>query len=122
MQRACLIGLIGHEHRDQALAISDDIGPIETALRLAAALLAERQQPAEPRISGPVDRIDEDGHAIGEIEAAADDQAHARGLGGLMGADDAGEAVAVGDRQRLDAEPGGLVEQFLAGTRPAQES
>ena len=74
------------------------------ALRLAAALFAKRQQPAEPRISGPVDGIDENRHAIGEIEAAADDQADARGLGGFMGADDAGKAVAVGDRQRLDAE------------------
>jgi hypothetical protein len=41
MQRACLIGLIGHEHRDQVFTIGDDIRPIELASRLAAALLAE---------------------------------------------------------------------------------
>ncbi len=122
VQRAGLIGLIGHEHRDQPLAIGDEVGPIETALRLAAALLAKRKQPAEARIGGPVGRIDEDGHAVGEIEAAADDQAHARCLGGFMGADDAGEAVAIDDGERLDAELCGLGEQFLAGTRPAQKT
>jgi hypothetical protein len=63
----------------------------------------------------------QNGHAIGEIDAAAHDQTHARDLGGFMGADNAGKAVAVGDRQRLDAEPGGLVEEFFAGTRAAQE-
>ena len=78
MQRANVVRLIGHKNRDQALAISDNIRPIETALRLAAALFAERQQPAEPRVSRPVGGIDEDRHAIGEIEAAADDQAARR--------------------------------------------
>ena len=110
-QRANIVRLIGHEDRDQPLAISDDIGPIETALRLATALFAKRKQPAEPCIGRPVGRIDEDGHAIGKIEAAADNQAHAGCLGGLMGADDAGEAVAIDDGERLDAEDGGLREQ-----------
>ena len=121
-QCANIVRLIGHEDRDQPLAISDDIGPIETALRLAAAFLAKRKQPAEACIGRPVGRIDEDGHAAGEVEAAADNQAHAGCLGGLMGADDAGEAVAIDDGERLDAEDGGLGEQFLAGTRPAQKT
>ena len=91
-------------------------------MRLAAAPLAERQQPAEPRIGRPVGRIDQDRHAVGEIEPAADDQPDAGRLGRLMGADDAGEAVAVDDGQRLDAEDGGLREQFLAGTaRPRRK-
>ena len=110
MQRADVRGLIGHEHRDQVLAIGDDIGPLETALRLAAAFLAERKQPAEARIGRTAGWIDEDGHTVGEIEAAAHNQAHAGLLGGLMGADDAGEAVAVDDRERLDAELCGLGE------------
>jgi hypothetical protein len=38
-----------------------------------------------------------------------------------MSADNAGNAVAVGDRQRLDAELGCLFEQFLARARAAQE-
>ena len=63
----------------------DDAKAAKTAARLAAAFLAERKQPAEARIGRPAGRIDEDGHAISEIEAAAHDQAHARCLGGLMG-------------------------------------
>src|ERR1700680_3094458 len=65
-----------------------------------------RQTKRSP-IGGAVGRIGEDRHAVGEVDAAADDQAHAGCLGGLMGADDAGEAVAVCDSERPDAEPGG---------------
>jgi len=39
MQHANVVRLIGHKYRDQALAISDNIRPIETALRLPAAFL-----------------------------------------------------------------------------------
>jgi hypothetical protein len=42
-----------------------------------------------------IDGIDEDRHAIDKVETAADDQAHACGLGGLLGADDASGAIAV---------------------------
>ena len=84
-------------------------------------LLADRKQSAKSRVGGPVGRVDQDGHAVGEIEAAADDQADAGNLRGLMGADDTGEAVAVDDGQRLDAEQGGMREQFLAGRRAPQE-
>ena len=41
MQRAVVVGDVRDQHRDQALAVSDQIGPFELALRLAAALLAE---------------------------------------------------------------------------------
>ena len=98
------------------------VGPVEIAFGLAAALLAERQQPAQPRIGRPVGRIDQDRHAVGEIEPAADDQADAGGLGGLMGAHDAGQRVAVDDGERLDAEDGGVREQLLAGRRAPQEA
>ena len=94
---------------------------MQNALRLAAALLADRQQPAEPRIRRPVGRIDQHRHAVGEIQAAADDQADAGDLGGFMGAHDAGETVAVDDGERFDPEQRGLREQFLAGRRPPQK-
>ena len=45
-QRAVLVGLVWHEHRDQAFAISDEVSPDEIALSLAGALLAKRQEPA----------------------------------------------------------------------------
>ncbi len=109
------------QHADQALGVEGDVLPAEDAFGLAAAPLAERQQPAQPGVGRPVGRIDQDRRAVGQIEAAADDQPDAGRLGGLVGADDAGEAVAIGDRQRLDAACGGLDEQLLAGTRAAQE-
>ena len=73
------------------------------AFRFAAALLAERQQPAQSRVGRPIRWIDEDGHAVGQIEAATDNQSHAGRLGGLMGANNSSDAVAVDDRQRFDA-------------------
>ena len=42
LSRAGVIGLAGNEDDDQALAIGDEIGPVEPASRLAAAPLAER--------------------------------------------------------------------------------
>ena len=50
-QRAVLVGLVRHEHRDQAFAIGDEVSPGEIALGLAGALLPERQQPTQSRIS-----------------------------------------------------------------------
>ena len=102
-------------------AWTGDVLPAEQALRLAAAPLAERQQAAEPAIGGPVGRVDQERGAVGQVEPAADDQPHARRLRRLVRADDAGEAVAVGDRQGLDAEHGRLGEQLLARAGAAQE-
>ena len=98
-----LVGLVRHEDCDQALAVGDEIGPGEIALGLAGALLPERQQPAEPRVSGAIGRINQHRHAVAEIEPAPDHQAYARRLGGLVGPDDPGQRVAIDDGQGLDA-------------------
>ena len=95
--------------------------PLEVAFRLAAALLSHGQQPAEPGIGGTVGRIDQHGYAIDQIEAAADDEPNAGILGGLMGADDAGQRIAVDHRQGLDAECGRLREQVVARAGAAQK-
>jgi hypothetical protein len=95
--------LVRHQHCDQAVAIGNKILPIEIAFRLAGALLAKRQKAAKTRISRAVGRIDENRWAVGEIEAAADDQPHPGRAGGLVGADDAGQGVAIDDRERLNA-------------------
>jgi dihydrofolate reductase len=75
-------------------------------LRILAQLDSKQKgrQTKRSPIGGAVGRIGEDRHAVGEVDAVADDQAHADCLGGLMGADDAGEAVAVDDGERLDAQ------------------
>jgi hypothetical protein len=91
------------------------------ASRLAGALLAEGKQTTEPCIGRAISGIDQHRHTVDEIETAADDQPHAGGLRGLMGADDAGQAVAIDDRQRLDAQHRRLGKQLLAGTRSPQE-
>ena len=109
LERAGVVGDVGDQHRDQALAIGDEIGPVEPALRLAAALLAEAEQPAEPGIGRAVGRVDQHRDAVHEVEAAADDQPDAGVLRRLMRPHDAGEAVAVDDGQRLDPEGRGFV-------------
>ena len=121
VQRADLIRFVGRQNRDQALAKGDEIGPIEPALRLAAALLAQRQEAAEAPIGSTIRRIDEDRGAIVKIEAAPHDQPHAGRAGGLMGANDAGQRIAVDDRKRFDAELGRLIEQLIARAGAPQE-
>jgi hypothetical protein len=94
---------------------------MQDAFRLAAALLADGKQTAKSRIRRPVGRIDQNRDAVGEVEPSSDDQADAGYLGGFMRPHDAGQAVAVGDRQRFDFEQGGVREQFLAGRCSPQE-
>ena len=59
-ERAVLVGGVRHENRDQSLAVGDEIRPGEIALSLAGALLAEREQPAQPRIGRSIGRVDQD--------------------------------------------------------------
>lgn len=110
-----IIGVVGHQDRDQTFAIGDDIIPIEMAFCFAGPALAERQQAAEPRISRSIGWIGQDRHAVGEIETAADDQPDACRLCRFMRAHDAGKRIAIDDSERLDAEQCRLRKQLLAG-------
>ena len=120
-ERAGLVRDVRDQHRDQACAIGDEIGPVEPAGRLAAAPLAQGEQPAEPGVGRTVGRVDQHRHPLPQIEPTPDDQPHPGVLRRLMRPHDAREAVAVGDGQRRDPEARGLREQLLAGARPAQE-
>ena len=71
---AILVRPVGHEDRDQTLGMRGDIAPGQVAGAFAGAALAERQQAAEPCIGRAIGRIDEQRRAVGQIEAAADDQ------------------------------------------------
>ena len=74
------------------------------------------------RISGAVGRIDEDGKAIGKIETAADDEAHAARARRFERAHDAGERIAIDDAERFDAEflrPG---EELIAAAGATQKA
>src|SRR3546814_3125761 len=78
--------------------------------------------PIKPRLGGPVGRIDQHRHSIDKVEATANDEAHARRFGRLMGAHDTGQRVAVDDGERLDAEHGCGGEQLIASARAPQEA
>src|SRR3546814_8098013 len=52
-------GRIGDQDRNQPLGPRDDIGPVEPALALATARLAEREQTGQPRPGCPVFRSEE---------------------------------------------------------------
>jgi len=69
-----------------------------------------------------VGRIDQHRHTVGEVEAAADNQADACGLRRLVGPDDAGERIPVHHGQRFDPGERRLGEQLLTGRRPPQKA
>ena len=117
-----LVGLVGDEDRDQTLAIVDDIAPVED--RIAPCRRASCRATATGRAAHrPAGRSDRPAPTMPSARSRRQPtiSADAGHLGGFMRADDAGERVAVGDGERLDADRGGLGEQFLAGRRAAQE-
>ena len=75
-----------------------DVVEMERAFPLLGAALAEREQPAEPAVSGAVRWVGEQARRIVEIEARADDEFDAADLARRkMRAHHAGKRVAVGD-------------------------
>jgi len=107
---ALVIRQVGNERDDQPFAIGDEIKPFEDALGLAPSLLAEGQKPAEARISGSIRWVDQHGCPIGEVEAAADDQADTGRLGGFMSTDNACKRIPIDDGDRLSPRYGCLRE------------
>src|SRR5215469_9789194 len=96
-----------------AVAVSSHIGVVETAFALGGTTLAKRQQPGQPSIGGTILRIGEEAGAVGEVEAATDDEADSDLLCRVMRADNAGKAVAVGDRNCLVSKCGGGQHQLV---------
>src|SRR3546814_10312822 len=72
-----LVGRIGDQDRNQPLGPRDDIGPVEPALALATARLAEREQTGQPRPGCPVFGIKQERAAIAQVDARSWDQADA---------------------------------------------
>ncbi len=97
------------------------IGVVETAFALGRAALARGQQPRQPAIGGAILGKDKQARAVAKIEPAADDETQPDLLRRLVRAHDAGEAVAVGDRDRAVAEGGGGHHQLGRMRRPAQK-
>jgi hypothetical protein len=79
---------------------------VEVAAALAGATLAEREQAAEPAVGGAVHGVDQHRRALArpvpQHQLATHNQAHASLLRRLVRSHDPGQAVAIGDGQRLD--------------------
>lgn len=97
------------------------VGPVETTRTLASAPLAEGQQSTQAAVGRPIGWINQYGGLIDEFETAADHQSDPGRLGGLMRPYDAGDAVPVGNGERLQAADGRLGEQLVATTGAAQK-
>ena len=115
------IRMVGQQHGDQAFGMGGHVAPLQVAGALAGAALADAEQPAQARVGGAAGGVDQQRSAASEVEPAADDQAQLRLDGALVGARDAGEAVAVGDGERVVAEQLGLGEQLLDVRGAAEE-
>ena len=98
-----------------------DVIEIKRALPLLGAALAERQQPAEPAISGAIARKDQQARRILQIEPRADDEFDADLLGGEMTAHDTGKRVDVGDGDGVETKSLGRRHQLLGMGAAAQE-
>jgi hypothetical protein len=62
---------------DHPLRASLDVGQRQRAAALGHAQLALRQETAEPAVGSPVGGVGQQARAVGEVEAAADDEARA---------------------------------------------
>ena len=99
-----------------------DIVEMERAFPLLGAALAEREQAAEPAVSGAVRWIGEQARRIVEIEARADDEFDAADFAcGKMRAHHAGKRVAVGDGDCREPERLRRRHQLLGVRAAAQE-
>ncbi|MBB4344516.1 hypothetical protein GGE56_005914 [Rhizobium leguminosarum] len=114
LDSAGLIREIGNKHAEQALGVECNVFKVQNALRLAAARLAEGQQPRQTRIGRTIRRVDQDRHAVLQIKATADNQPQACGTRCLQRPDDTGQAVAVDDAKSFDADELCGREQFLS--------
>ena len=106
---------------DQALGVGGDVVEIKRALAFLGAALAQGEQPAEPAVSRAVRWIDEQARRVLKVEPRADDEFDPHLLGGEMGADCAGKAVAVGDGDGVEPERARRRHQLLGMGAAAEE-
>jgi hypothetical protein len=81
-----LLGLLAEKDAEKALVPGDEVVPGQETFPLSRPALAEAEETAQACIGGPIGRIDEERRPVGQIEPAADDEADAGLLGGLVGA------------------------------------
>ena len=98
-----------------------DVIEIKRALPFFRAALAERQQPAEPAVSGAIARKGQQARGVQQIEPRADDEFDADLLGGQMTAHDTGKRVDVSDGDGVETKSLGRRHQLLGMGAAAQE-
>ena len=107
---------------DLILGVIEEIGDVEEAFSFFRAAFAGGQNSGEPPISGAVSRETQQTGTIIEIEPDADHDANSGFLGRGMGAHDAGDRIAIGDRDGPVAELRRGLDQLFGMGGPAQEA
>ena len=79
----------------------------------SARRFAEGEQSAQPAISGAIGGPHEQVGGVGELKSRADDELEIGLFGGLVGADDAGQGVHVGDGDGAIAQLGRAIGQLI---------
>ncbi|MCY1429643.1 hypothetical protein D9M71_455680 [compost metagenome] len=98
---------------EQAIQRLVEVAPQQAVAALVGAATGVGDQPAEVLVAGEVFHQQHELGAGLDLHLAADDQRHAAFLRRLPGADDAGQAAFVGDRQGAVAQHFGADEQLL---------
>ena len=98
-----------------------DIRAQEPALPFGRAPAPAGDQAGQPSIALPRDRQTEQGRPVHQVEAGTGDEAQVGLPGGMVGAHDARQGVAVGESQGTIAQGMGLLHQFLGVGSAAQK-
>ncbi len=83
------------------------------ALAFLRPAIAEREEPAQSAVSRTVSRIADSFKAVGCDQSRADDKADASLLGCGVGADNAGQSIAIGNADGRKFQLGGLADDLM---------
>ena len=104
-----------------AFGVGGNIGEEQQALALGGAALAKRDEAAQTAVGSAITRKAQQTWRVLKIEPCADDEAEPRVLRRHVGADHTGERIAIGNRNRGEAQRLGFRHQFIGVRGAAQE-
>ncbi len=117
----CHLPLPAAHPRHQAFAQPGHVIQRQPASAFLRAAAAERDEPGQAAVGGAIGRPENQRRHLLRRDLRADDEFHAKLLGGHVGADHAGQAVAIGHRHGRIAQLGGAIHQFLRMRRAFEE-
>jgi len=94
----------GKSDEDEALGVGGDVVEAKRALAFPCPHLAEREEAGEAAVGGAIGRIGEEARCVLEVEAGTDDETEPDVPRRHVGAHNAGQRVAVGHGDGLEAE------------------